>query len=716
MKKIIIIIAVLIFSVSIASCKNKKEYTYTFKDFEGIIKEETAKKGSDIIYPDMPEEKEDAGHIYTFKGWDNNATTLNKDEVFTAIYERTTKKFRCVFLDSEDNIIKEEILEYDSTIIYPENPTKESTVQYTYTFKGWDNNATIIKEDITFKPIFDATLNKYTYTFVDWDDSVLKEVTDNYGAKITAPTNPSRPATAQYTYTFKGWDKTFDTLEGDITMKALYNSSINKYTYTFVDWDDTVLKQSTINYGTKITAPTDPSRSGYRFVGWDKEFSTIKENITIKAVYEELPDQVKVSFYNPDNTLYTSVDVDLGGTISSMPDNLSGYEDTKYKYTFSKWVDSDGNVFDEDYVVNEDISIYPLFSKKFVTLEGLTLSILGDSISTFYAAGSEMNSYYTGDNEFYYPRYSATVKTVDKTWWYQLIKENKMQLGINNSLSGSSAWGAGSTAGMSTDRLSTLDDNGTPDIVIVYLGTNDNVNNHSNDNFKKAITTIVEYIQKMSSDTQIYIANLGYTAYTGYYYTENDRISYNNIIKDIVNAYGLGLIDLAEAITTKNYSKYLGDNLHYNAEGAARLAIASSMAIHSFNNLEYDKDLTEPGSSDIPGVICTISPTNYGGNFWTYYANNIIIYDNLNDGSDYKNPQYSLRIFMKDTGNNTYEVVGIYTSGQIGAKAGDYAIIISELYPSYFQYATYAASIKVGTKVTSTSAYNAIPNTFSFLE
>ena len=56
------------------------------------------------------------------------------------------------------------------------------------------------------------------------------------------------------------------------------------------------------------------------------------------------------------------------------------------------------------------------------------ISILGDSLSTFYSEDASLTSVYHGDNEFYYPRYSQTIKTVDKTWWYQVIKNNDFEL------------------------------------------------------------------------------------------------------------------------------------------------------------------------------------------------------------------------------------------------------------------------------------------------
>lgn len=61
--------------------------------------------------------------------------------------------------------------------------------------------------------------------------------------------------------------------------------SIPTYTVTFVDYDGTVLKTQTVEEGNSATAPTDPVRSGYTFIGWDKSFSNITSNLTVTAQY-----------------------------------------------------------------------------------------------------------------------------------------------------------------------------------------------------------------------------------------------------------------------------------------------------------------------------------------------------------------------------------------------------------------------------------------------
>ena len=64
-----------------------------------------------------------------------------------------------------------------------------------------------------------------------------------------------------------------------------------KYTVTFKDYDGTVLKEDVVNKGESASAPIVPSRDGYNFVGWDKSFSNVSENLIIIATYEKVEEK-----------------------------------------------------------------------------------------------------------------------------------------------------------------------------------------------------------------------------------------------------------------------------------------------------------------------------------------------------------------------------------------------------------------------------------------
>jgi uncharacterized membrane protein len=64
---------------------------------------------------------------------------------------------------------------------------------------------------------------------------------------------------------------------------------INTYTVTFVNWNGSILKIEQVESGDDATAPTDPTRSGYTFDGWDVSYHNVTADITVTAQYTAIP-------------------------------------------------------------------------------------------------------------------------------------------------------------------------------------------------------------------------------------------------------------------------------------------------------------------------------------------------------------------------------------------------------------------------------------------
>ena len=117
-----------------------------------------------------------------------------------------------------------------------------------------------------------------------------------YGVGATLPTADDMTYTG---HTFKGWydnenltGSPVTAIGGTGTGNKEYWAKweINQYTITVKPENGKADITITQDYGTAITAPADPTREGYAFMGWDREIPKTMpaENITLKARWKDI--------------------------------------------------------------------------------------------------------------------------------------------------------------------------------------------------------------------------------------------------------------------------------------------------------------------------------------------------------------------------------------------------------------------------------------------
>ena len=120
----------------------------------------------------------------------------------------------------------------------------------------------------------------YTLTFDTNGGSAIAPITQDYGTAITAPADPTKTG-----YTFAGWTPTIPaTMPAEnMTIKAKW--TVNQYTLTFDTNGGSTIAPITQDYGTAITAPADPTKTGYTFAGWTPAIPATMpaENLTVTA-------------------------------------------------------------------------------------------------------------------------------------------------------------------------------------------------------------------------------------------------------------------------------------------------------------------------------------------------------------------------------------------------------------------------------------------------
>ena len=292
-------------------------YTITFDtDGGSAIDPITQDYGTKITAPAAPTKTG-----YTFNGWNPAIPETMPAENMTVKAKWTVNQYTITFDTDGGSGIEPITQNYGTAITAPADPTKVG-----YTFAGWEPAIpeTMLAENRTVKAKW--TANQYTITFDTDGGSVLEPITQDYGTAITAPADPTKAG-----YTFAGWDKEIPaTMPAENrTVKAKWTA--NQYTITFDTDGGSAINSITQDYGTKITAPTAPTKTGYTFNGWNPAIPATMpaENRTVKAKWTA--NQYTVTFNANGGSACADITVTFGQPYGMLP------TPEKAGYTFAGW-------------------------------------------------------------------------------------------------------------------------------------------------------------------------------------------------------------------------------------------------------------------------------------------------------------------------------------------------------------------------------------------
>ena len=269
------------------------KYIVRFLNEDGtVILKSTYHYGDDVVVPVAPAKTADETYTYKFAGWDKEVTSVKGNVDYTATYEPSYIDYTVRFLNEDGSVISEATYHYGDNVVVPIDPVKAADETYTYTFAGWDKEVTSVKGNTDYTAVYTDEYNKYIVRFLDEDGTVILNAVYHYGDDVAVPADPAKEADETYTYKFAGWDKEVTSVKGNADYTAKYESSYIDYTVRFLNEDGSVITEATYHYGDNVVIPANPAKEAdetytYTFAGWDKEVTSVKENVDYTATYTE---------------------------------------------------------------------------------------------------------------------------------------------------------------------------------------------------------------------------------------------------------------------------------------------------------------------------------------------------------------------------------------------------------------------------------------------
>lgn len=263
-----------------------KKYTITFdSDGGSVVEKQIVKRGEKVNKPTDP-----TRDGYIFIEWDLGSSIydfsakVTRNLILKAVWkEQEGGKVTYVVNFNTDggNSVSNQIINKDGTITKPQDPVRDG-----YKFLGWYSNNVLFD--------FSTPVTTNLELVAKWEKAKDNSTT---GTTTTTKKNDTTSSTTKKTTTKKN-----DTTNTTTTKKTTTTTTeAKKYTVKFDSNGGSKVSSKEVTSGSKVSKPSNPTRTGYKFGGWtlnNKAYdfnSKVTSNITLVAKWTAKTYTVKVS-------------------------------------------------------------------------------------------------------------------------------------------------------------------------------------------------------------------------------------------------------------------------------------------------------------------------------------------------------------------------------------------------------------------------------------
>ena len=370
------------------------------------------------IGANMPADPTKTG--FNFAGWSVSQSAASADFYSTtpvtanitvyAIWQAVIPDSCAVHFNIDGDITTEYVVRGTSLgSKMPSNPTKTG-----YDFVGWNTNSsatagnftasTTVASDMAVYAIW--RIKTHTVTFSTDGSTQTREAQHGSNLGTNMPPTPTKTG-----YDFVGWNTNCSAvnanfylttpIEADITVCAIWQAVMRTVTFNI---DGEIISEQ-VEHGSSLGSkmPSNPTKIGYNFVGWNTNSSAtsgnftnltrITENITVYAIWRIKTYTVS---FNPDNgSANISRTVNHGTELgASYPaDPFNGF------WLFEGWFDSSNNRLTASTIITSDITVTARWSNlgdgsslnPYIIITGAHLNYVRNNLSAYYKLGADIN-------------------------------------------------------------------------------------------------------------------------------------------------------------------------------------------------------------------------------------------------------------------------------------------------------------------------------------
>ena len=284
----------------------------------------------DVIY--YPEEMYREG--YTFDEWEYDHVYMPGMD-----FKNTAKwiiNSYTVTFDFDNGTVLEVVQNYNDTIIYPPNPTKEG-----WKFFRWNKNLEYVPaSNVTITAQWATKIFFVTFDPDNGDPCSTSEL--RFEDPIDFPTEITKEG-----YTLSGWDTTETTMPArNFTTKAIW--SINSYSVVF-DLDNGETPVEKIYEFNELIEYPEPTKEGHTFLEWSEAPTNMPaRNFTIKATWSVNSYSVVFDFDNGETPVEK---------IYEFNELIEYPEPTKEGHTFLEWSEAPTNMPARNFTIKATWSV-----------------------------------------------------------------------------------------------------------------------------------------------------------------------------------------------------------------------------------------------------------------------------------------------------------------------------------------------------------------------